>query len=275
MSGATVTAALAGATRALAAVSDTARLDAELLMAAALGCTRETMLLARGGAAVPPGFAALIDRRLAHEPIAYILGERDFWTITLAVTPAVLIPRADSETLIEAAIDRFGARAPATVLDLGTGSGALLLAALAQWPQATGTGVDASAAALAVAADNAARLGLAPRARFLHGDWDAACPARFDLLLCNPPYVETDAALPPDVARYEPAAALFAGVDGLDDYRRLAPLLPRMLAPGGVGCVEIGREQAAAVSALFAAAGLGVSVRRDLAGHDRCLIVTG
>ncbi len=268
-----ITQALATAAGRLGAVSPTARLDVELLMADAIGCSREAMLLHHGGDPVPPGFAPRLARRLAHEPVAYILGRRDFWTITLAVTPAVLIPRADSETLIEAAVAHFGRAGPATILDLGTGSGALLLAALAEWPQARGIGVDSSAPALAVAAGNAARLGLADRARFIAGGWDAAGADRFDLLLCNPPYVETGADLPAEVADHEPAVALFAGADGLDDYRRLAPLLAGLIAPGGIACLEIGARQAAAVAALLAAAGLASTLSRDLGGNDRCLAV--
>ena len=265
--------ALADAARRIGPASDTPRLDAELLMAHALGITREALLLGRHGDIVPPGFPALVERRVAQEPIAYIVGRRAFWTIELAVTPAVLIPRPDSETLIEAAVAHFGARAPARILDLGTGSGALLLAALDQWPGAAGLGIDISPAALAVARANAARLGLADRAAFAAGEWeDAAGPA--DLLLCNPPYIERDAALAPQVLR-EPAGALFAGADGLDAYRRIAPLLPRLIAPGGIACIEIGSGQAAAVTAFVAAAGCVARVLPDLAGHDRCLAILG
>lgn len=265
--------AIANAAARLAGGSDTPRLDAELLMAHALGISREALLLSHLQAAVPPAFGALLGRRLAGEPLAYITGTRAFWTIELAVSPAVLIPRPDSETLIEAAVEHFASTAPKTVLDLGTGSGALLLAALDQWPDATGVGIDRSAAALAVARANAARLGLAARAGFVQGNWAAGVDARFDLLLCNPPYVETGAALPPDVANHEPASALFAGLDGLDDYRRLSPRIGALIAPGGMAAIEIGATQAAAVSPLFAAQGLTATVRRDLAGLERCLVI--
>ena len=264
-------AALADAARRLAAGSATPRLDAELLLAHALGITREALLLDARALAVPAGFEALVARRLAHEPIAYIVGRKAFWTIELAVTPAVLIPRPDSETLLEAAVAHFGERGPRRVLDLGTGSGALLLAALAQWPEARGRGVDSSAAAVAVASDNAARLGLAARATIVEGGWTAGSEGAHDLVLCNPPYVATGAPLPPDVALYEPAQALFAGTDGLDDYRRIAPLL--RLAPGGIACIEIGATQAAAVCALFERAGFMTEVKKDLAKRDRCVIV--
>lgn len=265
-----IAAALRAAAARLATVSDTPRLDAELLMAHALGTTRERLLLDMGGDALPNSYEALVERRLAHEPIAYITGRKSFWTLDLQVSPAVLIPRPDSETLIEAAIDHFGVRSPRRILDLGTGSGALLLAALAHWPEACGTGIDASAAALEVAQANAARVGLADRANFALGDWQGDPAA--DLILCNPPYVADDEALPPSVARHEPASALFAGADGLDDYRCIANVLA--FAPGGVACVEIGATQAASAGALFAAQGFAAAVRQDLAGLDRCLVLT-
>jgi release factor glutamine methyltransferase len=261
------------ATALLAATSETPRLDAELLMAHALGETRERMLLARLDEAAPAGFAALLAHRLGHEPVAYITGKRAFWTIELAVGPGVLVPRADSETLIEAAVDHFaGTAGPGAILDLGTGSGALLLAALDQWPEARGIGVDASTAAVAIARANAAAVGLADRARILVGDWaDGGGP--HDLILCNPPYIATGEALPPEVADHEPHAALFAGADGLAAYRRIAPLLRGRITPGGMAAIEIGHLQADAVTALLRAEGLDTAVRCDLAGRDRCVIV--
>ena len=265
--------ALTAPARRLEAVSMTPRLDAELLMAHALGMSREDMLLSAMDGEAPAAFAALLARRLAHEPVAYITGRRAFWTIELEVGPGVLVPRPDSETLIEAAIDRFGSRGPATILDLGTGPGTLLLAALDQWPQARGLGIDRSEDALAYARRNAARLGLGDRTELRLGDWGEGIEGRFDLVLANPPYVAADADLPPDVADHEPAAALFAGADGLDDYRRLAPQLPRLIAPGGIACVEIGAGQKQAVAALFGAAGLRVASRDDLAGVARCLVL--
>ena len=258
----------------LAAVSDTARLDAELLMAHALGVERDRLLLDPARFAVPEGFAALVERRAAHEPVAYIVGHRDFWTIRLCVGPGVLIPRPDSETLIEAARDHFGAEGPRTILDLGTGPGTLLLAALAEWPQATGVGVDASATALGYAWDNARTLGLADRAILRRGDWGARETGPFDLILCNPPYIAEAEALMPDVAAHEPAEALFAGADGLDDYRRILPDLPRLLASGGAAVLEIGASQLILVSELAEDAGFTVRGRRDLAGRDRALLLT-
>ena len=275
MAAESVRAALLRASARLADVSDTARLDAELLMAHALGIEREALLIGRLDDPAPAGFAALLARRAAEEPVAYILGHRDFWTIRLAVGPGVLIPRPDSETLIEAAVAHFHLTGPARILDLGVGSGALLLAALAEWPDATGLGIDASDAALAVALDNAARLGLSGRAEMRRGDWGDGVDERFDLLLCNPPYVESDAALAWGVTGYEPASALYAGADGLDDYRRLAPQIGRLLAPGGLAAIEIGAGQADAVRALLAAEGLAGSVRRDLGGRDRAILVRG
>ena len=265
--------ALREATGRLSRTSESARLDAELLMAHALGETREAMLLSSLGRPVPAAFAALVDRRLAHEPIAYITRRRAFWTIELEVGPGVLIPRPDSETLIDAAAEHFGAAGPANILDLGTGPGTLLLAALAHWPQARGLGVDASPGALDFARGNAARLGLAGRARFSAGDWAGGIAGTFDLVLCNPPYVEAGAGLPPDVARWEPAEALYAGDDGLDAYRRLAPELPRLLAPEGIACFEIGTDQSETAGALFAAQGLRVALRTDLGGRPRCLLL--
>ena len=263
--------ALIHATARLIPVTDTPRLDAELLLAHALGITRERLILDPPDH-VADSFEALLQRRLAHEPLAYITGSRDFWTITLAVGPGVLIPRPDSETLIEAALAHFEASPPATVLDLGTGPGTLLFAALSEFQSAQGLGVDASDDALAYARRNAAALGLADRATLVRGDWGEGLSGPFDLILCNPPYVESDAALSPEVLN-EPHGALFAGPDGLDDYRRLAPQIARLLAPEGCACVEIGYTQAQAVRALLEAEGLDVAVRRDLAGRDRCLLV--
>ena len=255
--------------------SATPRLDAELLLAHALRISRERLLLTLSDHPVPPTFAALVERRAQHEPVAYITGSRAFWTIDLQVGPGVLIPRADSETLVEAAVAHFaGTPGPRTILDLGTGPGTLLLAALAEWPQARGLGIDASSGALAYAQRNAAALEMADRATFEAGDWLEGRDGLYDLILCNPPYIAADAELPPEVSDYEPAAALFAGPDGLDAYRVLAPQIARALAPGGVACVEIGHDQGGTAAALFAAQGLAVALRNDLAGRDRCLVIT-
>jgi release factor glutamine methyltransferase len=268
----TIVQALADAARHLSAISASPRLDAELLMAHSLGISRDAMLLGDRCGEAPAAFGSLLARRLRHEPIAYILGHREFWTIDLDVTPAVLIPRADSETLIEAAIAHFGDRSPQRILDLGTGSGALLLAALAQWPEARGLGIDMSQPALAVAVGNARKLGFADRAEFKLGGWDVALGGGFDLILCNPPYVRADEQLPRDVVDFEPASALFAGDEGLDDYRDIAQVLT--LSADGVACIEIGATQATAVSALLQAQGFLTQIRNDLAGRDRCVVVT-
>jgi release factor glutamine methyltransferase len=252
--------------------SETPRLDAELLMAHAMGMEREELLLSRLDDPTPSGFEALVVRREKGEPMAYILGRRAFWTIELEVGPGVLVPRPDSETLIEAAVAHFGERGPRMILDLGTGPGTFLLAALDQWPAAWGIGVDASEAALAYARRNAERLGLADRAELRKGDWADGLEGPFDLILCNPPYVEKGAALAPDVVEWEPHEALFAEADGLSEYRRLALAIPPLL-DDGIACVEIGLGQEAPVSALFEAEGLRVSSRRDLAGRIRCLIL--
>lgn len=265
--------ALTAAARSLAATSDTPRLDAELLMAHALGITRESLLLSLPDM-VPAMYPALIDRRLAGEPIAYIIRRRSFWTIELEVGPGVLVPRPDSETLIAAAVTHFaGTPGPARILDLGTGPGTLLLAALHQWPQATGVGVDISPDALRYATANAVRLGLASRADFRRGDWASGVDGLFDLVLVNPPYVAEGEELGPGVAEFEPAEALFAGADGLAEYRRIAPTLGSLLAPGGLAAVEIGPSQAEAVTHLLQAAGLKPRLARDLAGRPRALLI--
>jgi release factor glutamine methyltransferase len=268
----TLRSSLGAASDALAAVSDTPRLDAELLMAHALGVSRDTLLLNYLDAETPLGFDTLLSRRLAHEPIAYITGSRDFWTITLKVAPGVLIPRPDSETLIESAISHFGTKAPRRILDLGTGSGALLLAALAQWTEASGLGVDASPDALRIARQNANLLGFSSRATMRLGHWANEIDERFNLILCNPPYVEADAALPADVSQFEPSFALFAGDEGLDNYRIIIPQLAALIAPGGLIAMEIGATQADAVSALFQDAGLNPETCKDLAGRDRAIL---
>jgi release factor glutamine methyltransferase len=271
----TVAEALRDAARRLEAVTDTGRLDAELLMAEALGVSRSDMLLRHTRDPAPDAFEALVARRLAHEPVAQILGRKDFYGREFRVTRDVLIPRADSETTVAAALDVCPPNG--RILDCGTGSGALLLTLLAELPQATGVGVDRSAAALAVAADNAARLWLSGRAEMRLGDWheprwrEGLGP--FDCVIANPPYVEEDADLAPSVRDYEPAGALFAGPEGLDDYRALIPQLPALLARGGSAVLEIGATQADPVVDLAAKAGFGAELRRDLGGRPRALIL--
>ena len=277
----TVAIALREAAAALAPVSDTARLDAELLMAHALGVSRSDLLLSHMGAAVPPEFAGLFARRMMAEPVAYILGEQEFFGLPFRVGPDVLIPRGDSEVLVEAALEHAAAHAPAAcrVLDCGTGSGCLLLAVLHGLPLGVGVGIDRSPAALAIARDNARHLGLQDRARLALADWHEAgwaqaLGAPFDLILANPPYVEAEAPLAPGVRDFEPEAALFAGPDGLDDYLCLIPQLPALLAPGGLALVEIGATQAEAVAAIAAGAGLASQLHRALAGRARGLALS-
>ncbi len=268
--------ALARATESLGAISDTPRLDAELLLAAALGIGRDKLILNPPNVVAPDMFAVMLERRRAGEPIAYITGHRAFWTIDLEVGPGVLIPRPDSETLMVAAVEHWsGMAGPRRILDLGTGPGTLLLAALDEWPAATGIGVDSSPIALTYAQRNAERLGLAGRAALQIGDWAAGISARFDLILCNPPYVATQAETGPGVAEYEPAEALFAGADGLDDYHRLAPVIGRLLAKGGLAAIEIGYDQAESAAALFIASGHAPDLAHDLAGRPRALLIKG
>jgi len=256
------------------------RHEARLLLAHAMGC-REEDLLRDARAPVPApaarAFAALLGRRAGREPMAHILGRTGFWTLTLEVCPATLIPRADSEAVVEAALAAFAPRERIRrVLDLGTGTGALLLAVLAECPGAVGVGVDVSAEAAALAARNARANGLAGRAAFLCGDWAEAIAGRFDLVLANPPYVESAevARLMPEVARHEPARALDGGADGLDAYRRILPALPGLLTPGGRAVVEIGLGQRPGLEALARAAGLRpAAVRRDLGGIERAVVL--
>jgi release factor glutamine methyltransferase len=270
----TIAQALRDATSALAESSDTPRLDAELLMAEALGITRSVLLLRHTDAPIPDRFVRLIERRLRHEPIAYILGRQEFFGLDFVVSPAVLIPRGDSEVLVEAAL---AARPDArSVLDCGTGSGALLLAVLDALPQARGVGIDRSAAALAVASENVLRLGLADRAVLQPADWDrpgwqASLGGRFDLVLANPPYVEESADLALSVRAHEPHGALFAGPAGLDAYHVLIPQLPALLSLSGVAIIEIGATQADAVEAIARTAGFAATLHRDLAGRPRAL----
>ncbi|HET7605996.1 MAG TPA: peptide chain release factor N(5)-glutamine methyltransferase [Sphingomicrobium sp.] len=267
--------ALDDATRQLSKRSDTARLDAELLMAEALHIDRDKLLLKPPERDVPDRFWQMVTRRSDGEPVAYITGRRAFWDIELHVGPGVLVPRPDSEVLIASAIEHFdGSPGPQRILDLGTGPGTLLLAALDIWPEATGLGIDVSRQALSYASANARRLGFEPRVKLMQGNWADGLVEKFDLILCNPPYVADGAELGPGVREFEPDEALFAGREGLDAYRQLAPQLPRLLAADGLAAIEIGPLQASAVTALLARDGLGAKVADDLAGRPRAVLLT-
>lgn len=219
---------------------------------------------------------ALVQRREAREPMSHIIGRRHFWTLDLAVSPDVLTPRPETELLVEFALKTLAPDQPARVLDLGVGSGAILLAVLNERPRATGVGVDRSAAALAIAEANAQALKLTDRLELRKGDWADGVNETFDLVLSNPPYIASNdiAALAPEVARYEPKLALDGGADGLDAYRAITASLARLLKPGGVFAFEVGQGQADAVAALAAAQGLFTTpALRDLAGIPR--VVSG
>ncbi len=271
----TVAQALREAAERLASTSDTARLDAEVLMAHALGVSRSDLLLRYMQADAPSNFAKLVDSRAMREPVAYIIGTQEFFGHAFAVNPAVLIPRADSEALVEAALS--AAPNPKRVLDLGTGSGALLLSVLEASGSAEGIGIDASRSALEVATGNALSLGCSPRSQFLLRDWTKpGWPEGlgvFDLILCNPPYVEEAAELDPDVRDYEPDSALFAGPDGLDDYRILIPQLRQLMSENGVAVLEIGATQASSVTEIAEKAGFVTQIRHDLANRTRAIIL--
>ena len=267
--------ALDEAARSLTETSDTPRLDAELLLAEAFGIDRDQLLLKPPARAVPARFAEMVERRRNGEPIAYITGRRAFWDIELHVGPGVLIPRPDSEVLIASAIEHFsGTGGPRRILDLGTGPGTLLLGALDVWKEASGIGVDRSRRALSYAAANARRLGVEDRAELRLGDWAEGIDERFDLVLCNPPYIRTGAELGPGVAEYEPEEALFAGKDGLDAYRALAPQLLRLIADGGIAAVEIGFDQSDAALEILGDEALESRLAHDLAGHARAVLLT-
>jgi release factor glutamine methyltransferase len=267
------------AARLEAAGIEAARSEAWLLLAAATGRSRAELIAGAARALSPAEeqrLEALAARRLTREPMAYILGSREFWSLPFEVSPAVLVPRPESETVVEAALAQIADRtAPLRILDLGTGSGCLLLALLSELPRASGLGTDCSAAALAMAKSNARRLGLAERAEFREGDWGRGLAGPFEIIVCNPPYLaRTDAEnLAPEVRAFEPEAALFAGPDGLLAYHTLAPDCARLLAKDGMVFLEIGQGQGAAVERIMRRHGLGlVASRPDLAGIERCLM---
>lgn len=263
-----------------AAGLDSPVIDARLFVEAACDATRTDIVTDPHRAVTAEQEAALnayLERREKREPVSHILGRKGFWKVMLSVTPDVLTPRPDSEAIVDFALKSYGERERFSILDLGVGSGALILAILAERPAAKGLGIDVSEEALAVARENAANLGLAQRCALLRGDWTAGLDdAGFDLVVSNPPYIATHVIeeLEPEVRDHEPRLALDGGPDGLSAYRILAPEILRVLKPGGRFAVEIGYDQKAAVEALFREAG-GQAVRTlvDLSGNDR--VVTG
>jgi release factor glutamine methyltransferase len=274
--------ALAETERCFAAAGiESARADSRILVQHATGFDR-AQVLARGDALLEPRaekrLACMTRRRTRHEPVALITGMREFWSLPFRVTRSTLVPRPDSETLIETALAELPDRTRAyRVLDLGTGSGCLLLALLSELPNATGIGVDVSASALKVAQSNAQRLKLAERSTFVASDWGAALEGRFDVVLANPPYVTDDewTAIDRDVRLFEPRTALTAGPDGLDAYRAIAPQLGRLMAPGAIFVGEVGAGQATAAAHVLADAGLALNALCcDLSGIPRCLLAT-
>jgi release factor glutamine methyltransferase len=258
------------------------RAEARRLLSLAMGVAVEGIVAASDRSLesdVLARFDSLVARREAHEPFAYIAGAREFWSLPFRVTPATLIPRPDTETVVEAALEHVRARAnpKPRILDLGTGSGCILLALLSELPGAEGVGVDRSEAALGVAADNARRLGLSARAAFRLGDWSAGMSGRFDLIVSNPPYIPDGdvSSLAADVAQFEPISALAGGSDGLDAYRAIACMVPPLLTADAALILEVGLGQAEAVAALLRSAGLDIAgTRADLAGIPRCVVAT-
>ena len=255
------------------------RHEARLLLGHALN-TPEERFYGREDMSLGPAplsrFHALVARRRRREPVSRIVGRREFWSMSLAISPATLDPRPDSETLIDAVLHRYPDRmAPLRILDLGTGSGCLLLATLSEFPDATGLGIDLDPRCLAVARRNAIEHGLAHRARFLAGNWADSLSATFDIVLCNPPYIVSAALceLQPEVRNHDPVLALDGGCDGLAGYRQLAGNLVGVLSVRGDAFVEIGCGQREAVCDILAGAGLScLDHRRDLAGRPRCLV---
>lgn len=277
---ATVGQALDTAARSLRAAGvDGARRDARLLLAAALGLD-PAAILARPERTLTPAerdrAAGLIARRGRGEPVSRILARREFWSLELAVCPDTLDPRPDSETLVDAVLTRLTDRGAAlNVLDLGTGTGCLLLALLSELPAARGLGTDISPRALATARGNARRLGFASRTAFVADSWGRGLSGRWQVIVSNPPYIKDQdiPALAAEVAGFDPPSALAGGPDGLTAYRDLIPQAARLLAPDGWLALEIGRNQQDAVEDLLTRQGLRPEARiRDLAGIERCLL---
>ncbi len=273
MAGTTVEQALRRGTAVLraAGIEEPGR-EARMLLAHALGCSATDLLRDRSAGVDTEGFDGLLARRAGHEPMAFIVGTQGFWSLDFLVSPATLIPRADSEAIVEAAL---ALPAPDTVLDLGTGTGCLLLSILHERPAAFGIGIDLASDAAGLAQTNAVRLGLGGRAAFCCGDWAAALRGRFDLVVSNPPYIEASVipTLMLEVAAHEPRRALDGGSDGLDAYRAIMAMLPDLLTSSGAAVLELGIGQGPAVASLAAAAGFVASFHPDLAGVDRAIVL--
>jgi release factor glutamine methyltransferase len=262
--------------RLTAAQVDSPVIDARLLLEAAAGASRTDIITDPYRpltAEQAETLEAYVERRARREPVSRILGRKGFWKLVLKCTPDVLTPRPDTETVVDEALRAFPEPMPFSLLDIGVGSGAILLAVLAERPNARGLGVDVSDEALAVARDNAANLDLEGRAAFLRTSWaDGLGDASFDLVVSNPPYIASGVidTLEPEVREHEPRLALDGGLDGLDAYRALAPEVLRVLKPGGTFLVEIGYDQAGAVTELFRQAGAEqLRVVKDLGDRDR------
>ncbi len=258
---------------------DSAQLDARVILKSITGFDDAALILRAEDALTADQaqkYFNLIERRAQHEPIAYITGDREFWSMDFHVSPDVLIPRADTECLIEAVLERRAVDQPWSILDLGVGSGCLICALLHEMTFARAVGIDSSLAALNVAKLNAERLGLGSRAKFMAGDWGRAISQTFDIIITNPPYIPVGDRrnMPPDVTKYEPSDALFAGNDGMDAYRDILDDVPRLLAPGGLFVVEAGDGCADALGEMVSAKlpEAAVSVVNDLKGRPRCVI---
>ena len=273
----TVAGAIEDGAAVLAEITETPRLDARLLLAHALGLNRNDLIRDPARMIDDEGYQALLARRVAREPLALIIGRREFWSLDFQVSPATLVPRPDSETLIEAALAAFaGGPSPERILDLGTGTGCLLLALLSEFHTAFGIGLDRSAAATALARVNAVQLGLAARSAFVVANWAAPLRGQFDLIVSNPPYIPS-AEIPrlmPEVAFHEPRSALDGGADGYDAYRVIIERLNDHLSPKGVAILELGQGQSTYVSQFAREVGFVASLRHDLAKIPRAIALT-
>lgn len=257
---------------------DQPRIEARTLLSHVLKMS-SAQILSRGDTEIEvaalSAYRDAVSSRCAGMPLAYITGTREFWSLPLQVSPATLIPRPDTETVVELVLEHYrNRRQPDTILDLGTGSGCLLLALLTEFPDAHGTGIDLSADACSMASANAALLGLAGRSTWVTGSWTETISRTYDLIVSNPPYIPTHGIgmLQIDVRDYEPINALDGGVDGLDAYRSLFPLAENALAPEGLLAVEIGIDQGIAVSGIATESGLvSGPARVDLSGIERAL----